>query len=103
MVSELMKLRFNRGLPANLYFWRNRAGHEVDLLIEQPDRLVPVEIKSGQTVNTDYFKGIEDWLALAQPRKPQAWLVYGGKEDHQRNATRILSWRHLTAMSDAAE
>jgi uncharacterized protein len=103
VVSELMKLRFNHGLPTNLYFWRDRSGHEVDLLVEHADRLVPVEIKSGQTVNADYFKGIEYWLALAQPRKPQAWLVYGGKEDHQRVATRILSWQHLSTLSDAAE
>ena len=55
VVSELLKSRFNHGLPANLYFWRDRAGHEVDLLIENSNQLIPVEIKSSQTVNAEFF------------------------------------------------
>jgi len=51
-------------------------------------------------VNADFFKGLEDWLTLAQPRRPRAWLVYGGSEDHQRKTTRVLSWRHLPALTD---
>ena len=100
VVSELLKARFNHGLPAHLYFWRDRAGHEVDLLMETTNQLIPVEIKSSQTVNADFFKGLEDWLTLAQPRRPRAWLVYGGSEDHQRKTTRVLSWRHLPALTD---
>jgi len=100
VVSESLKARFNHGLPAHLYFWRDRAGHEVDLLMETTNQLIPVEIKSSQTVNADFFKGLEDWLTLAQPRRPRAWLVYGGNEDHQRKTTRVLSWRHLPALTD---
>ncbi|NDE74058.1 MAG: ATP-binding protein, partial [Betaproteobacteria bacterium] len=55
VISELLKQRFNQGLPSNLYFWRNNTGDEVDLLIEQGDFLVPVEIKSGQTFNADFL------------------------------------------------
>lgn len=101
VVAELIKGRFNRGLPLNLYFWRDRTGHEVDVLIETPRGLVPVEIKSGQTVNADFFAGLEDWEALARPRQPKAWLIYGGQEDHRRKTTRILSWRNLHALTDA--
>ena len=100
VISEALKTRFNRGLPSNLYFWRDRAGHEVDLLLENPTELIPVEIKSGQTVNSDFFTGLEDWLKLAQPSQPRAWLVYGGSENHQRKNTRVLSWRNLPALTD---
>ena len=100
VISEALKTRFNRGLPSNLYFWRDRAGHEVDLLLENPTELIPVEIKSGQTVNSDFFTGLEDWLTLAQPSQPRAWLVYGGSENHQRKNTRVLSWRNLPALTD---
>lgn len=102
VVSEMLKTRFNRGLPSHLYFWRDRAGNEVDVLLETAAQLIPVEIKSGQTVNSDYFKGITHWLSLANPREPRAWLVYGGREDHQRHETRIMSWRNLPALNDLA-
>jgi len=100
VVSELLKSRFNHGLPANLYFWRDRAGHEVDLLIENSNQLIPVEIKSSQTVNAEFFSGLDDWLTLAQPRQPKAWLVYGGTAQHQRKTTRVISWQHLPELTD---
>ena len=100
VLSEMVKARFNLGLPSNLYFWRDRAGHEVDVLIETAAELVPVEIKSGHTVHNDAFAGLNHWLALAQPKQPRAWLIYGGREDHRQQDTRLLSWRHLAALTD---
>ncbi len=100
VVSEMLKARFNVGLPANLYFWQDRAGHEVDVLIEAATELIPVEIKSGQTLNTDFFKGIDSWLTLAGPARPRGWLVYGGRADHQRHQTQALSWRNLPKLTD---
>ena len=99
-LSEMQKKRFNRGLTSNLYFWRDRAGHEVDVILEKGAELFPVEIKSGQTVNSDCFRGIDHWLEMAKPRHPKAWLIYGGKDNHRRDQTTILSWRHLKNLDD---
>lgn len=57
VISELLKRRYNQGLPSNLYFRRNNTGDEVDLVIEQGEQLIPVEIKSSQTFNTDFLAG----------------------------------------------
>jgi predicted AAA+ superfamily ATPase len=102
VISEMIKTRFNRGLPSNLYFWRDRAGHEVDVLIDTATALIPVEIKSGHTVNSDYFNGLRHWLEMAHPRQPRAWLVYGGREDYRQQDIRLLSWQHLSALTDLA-
>jgi hypothetical protein len=32
VVSEMIKQRFNAGQPADLYFWRDSAGHEIDVV-----------------------------------------------------------------------
>ena len=40
--------------------------HEVDLLFEGDNELVPVEIKSGKTITSAYFKGIEYWQKLTK-------------------------------------
>jgi hypothetical protein len=100
VISEMIKARFNRGLTSNLYFWRDRAGNEVDTIIEKADELIPVEIKSGQTLNGDFFKGVDHWLKLALPHRSKAWLVYGGEDNRRRDQTRILSWRDLKLLHD---
>jgi hypothetical protein len=45
--------------------------------IEQSDKLTPIEIKSGQTLNSDYFTGLVQWKNLAGSMDGESWLVYG--------------------------
>ncbi|MCY7356702.1 MAG: ATP-binding protein, partial [Rudanella sp.] len=49
VVAELVKQRTNAGLPINLFYWRDKTGHEVDVIIDEAGKLIPIEIKSGQT------------------------------------------------------
>ncbi len=93
-ITELLKKRLNQGLLPNLYFWRDSQGHEVDLLIEQGDQLVPIEIKAGQTVTSDYFTGLQYWQALSK-QTTDAWLIYAGKQNQQRTDGHIISWLNI--------
>ncbi|OIO08265.1 MAG: AAA family ATPase [Elusimicrobia bacterium CG1_02_63_36] len=94
-VGELLKSRFNAGKTSNLYYWRSRAGAEVDSLIERGDALVPVEFKSGRTLNNDFFIGLERWRLLAGGEASPAYLVYGGEECGERSGCVFLSWRAI--------
>jgi predicted AAA+ superfamily ATPase len=95
VVAELLKARYGRALGSNLFFWRDRSGREVDILIEQGATLVPVEIKSGQTVQPDFFQGIEDWRRISGQTNNEAWLVFGGDREQQRGRLHVLPWRHI--------
>jgi predicted AAA+ superfamily ATPase len=92
VVSELVKTRLNRGQRADLYFFRDSGGHEVDVIAEVGDRLQPIEIKSGQTLNRDFFTGLERWMTLAGNRAVAPALVYGGKESLERKGVRVCGW-----------
>jgi predicted AAA+ superfamily ATPase len=98
-ISELLKGRFNRGLASNLYFWRDNTGNEVDVIAEQADRLIPIEIKSGQTVTQDYFAGIRKWLSLAGASDGSAVVIYGGEEGQKRSGMEVLPWRNLVNLA----
>ncbi len=97
VISELLKARYNAGETSNLYFWRDRSGHEVDLLIDQGTHLSPLEIKSGQTINRDYFKGLDYWRKLAGKTAGKAWLVYGGDTPQTRSDVTVLPWFEIDA------
>lgn len=97
VISELLKARYNAGETSNLYFWRDRSGHEVDLLIDQGTYLSPLEIKSGQTINQDYFKGLDFWRKLAGKTAGKAWLVYGGDIRQTRTDVTILPWFEINS------
>jgi len=93
VISELLKHRYNHGLPSNLYFWRNNTGEEVDVVIEQGDRLLPLEIKSGQTFNADFLNGLRKWTGYAGDAALPAHLVYGGDDSMTRSGVAVHSWR----------
>lgn len=95
VISELLKRRYNQGLPSNLYFWRNNTGEEVDVVIEQGEKLMPVEIKSGQTFNTDFLAGLKRWTQFAGDAALPPQLVYGGDDNMLRSGVAVQSWRHF--------
>ncbi len=97
VISELLKRRYHQGLPSNLFFWRNNAGDEVDLLIEKGDQLVPVEIKSGQTFTSDFLAGLQKWMRLAGETCLAPRLVYGGEENMSHSGVLVQSWKAIDA------
>lgn len=98
VATELLKHRYNQSLPSNLYFWRDRAGNEIDIVIERGERLVPVEIKSGQTVATDFLDQLDKFVGLAGDIIAEPTLVYGGKQAQTRHGTSIVPWQEVSKL-----
>ena len=92
VVGELRKAYLNRGERPLFYFWRDSNGNEVDLLVESASGLMPIEIKSGQTLNRDFFSGLKRWMALAGGMAEKPTLIYGGDGVHERQGVRVLGW-----------
>ncbi len=94
IVSEIFKETCNRGEDDTLSYFRDNKGHEVDLIRDRAISQSIMEIKSGQTIGTDFFKGIH-YFKKINTRADQSFLVYGGDKDHIQHNTRIVGWRHL--------
>jgi len=92
VISELRKGFLNRGEPPMFHFWRDSNGNEVDLLVETGGCVMPIEIKSGQTLNRDFFTGLERWTALAGDMACNPTLIHGGEGELERNGVRVLGW-----------
>ncbi len=94
VIAELVKLRTNKGESVNLFYWRDKTGHEIDIIVDEGGKLIPIEIKSGKTVNTEFFKNLEYWKKLSGVKK--SILFYGGKESQKRSSgTEVMNWRFV--------
>lgn len=98
IVAELIKNGYNKGIPGNLYFWRDSIGNEIDVIIEAGGKMMPLEIKSGQTVTPDFFTGLQKWLKLSGSEK--GWLVYGGRQPQTRQNVEVIPWQQLPRSMD---
>ena len=92
VVAEWMKSFLNRGERPAFYFWRDSNGVEVDLLIEQGGRIMPVEIKSGKTVVGEFFSGLEKWTAAAGEMAVAPTLIYGGDDNYRQKGINVRSF-----------
>lgn len=100
VISDFMKSRFNTGQIPNLYFWRDKLGHEIDCILEEGEQLTPIEIKSGETLNSDFFAGLVKWNQLAGNDPSNSFVVYGGKEKQVRSQGTALGWTQLNFFFD---
>jgi hypothetical protein len=91
MVSEIMKIANNRCRGEGVYFWRDNVGHEVDLLIEQGSRIIPIEIKSGKTITGEFFNGLNYWTKISG--NESGIVLYSGNQVHNySNGNHALPW-----------
>lgn len=94
VVSELIKSFANRRRKAPLYTWRDTSGHEIDILIDLGQQLVPVEVKSGETVPADAMRNVIWWTSLPGNPNRYGLLVHGGTRSFRMKNHSVLPW-HL--------
>jgi len=103
VVMEALKYRYHRGKRSNLYFWRDAKGNEVDLLVERGPDIAAVEIKSGATISSDYFKGLRTFSAKLPAPVRQCALIYDGEERQRRSDVTIWRSRDVGEMMSGLE
>lgn len=88
IVVDLLKNKYNRGLQPNLYFWRDKVGNEVDVVLDNGGSLIPIEIKAGETINQNYFSNIQFFQKLAQTTEGK--IIYGGTDQQNRTNCQVI-------------
>jgi len=95
LISEIIKNRYNAGREHNCYFWRDKNGHEIDCLIDKGTELSTIEIKSGMTVNSDWYKNLKYFSSISKDIVTENSIIYGGNDTQERTDGKIVSWRDL--------
>lgn len=93
MVAEYTKRCYHKNQLQDLWFWRDAAGHEVDLLTQDIDSINLMEIKATQTILSNLFKGLNYFEQRAKNIKITKSLIYAGNESQVRTDVKIISWR----------
>ena len=104
VITELLKAAHNQGKAPALSFYRTRDGLEVDALMETPEGIHAIEMKSGATVGGDFFAAFAPLRQqLEGTGTPLAgnWLIYGGERAETRPQARVLPWRSISELTQS--
>jgi len=89
VVLEAIKSRLNKGLDHNLYFFRDNNNNEVDLIYKKSGQLIPIEIKSAETLSSKFYKSLFYFKNLS-PSVKTGYLVYGGQLSPDSDFVKVL-------------
>jgi hypothetical protein len=95
VISEIIKNEFNKGLSPNIYFWRDKSGHEIDCLYESKRKKYAIEIKSAKTINNIFFDNLDYLQKISKNTFTDNVLIYGGSEKQTRNNATVLGWNNF--------
>ncbi len=95
VVSELLKQRYHQAQQANLYYFRENNGHEIDLVLDFGNKVEAVEIKAGKTYATDFFRNLVYYRKL-NPHCRRGVVVYGGDKGQLVQQNQLLSYKDIS-------
>ncbi|PKP30330.1 MAG: AAA family ATPase [Bacteroidetes bacterium HGW-Bacteroidetes-16] len=95
VIAEFYKKRYNRGLDARYYFFRDNHGNEVDLIIPHGNEIQGIEIKSSQTFNKEFLKGLHYLKDIYPQRNIDNLLIYDGEDIGNVSDTEIINFRSI--------
>ncbi len=99
VVIDIVKQFTNKAINPPLFYWRDKTGHEIDLIIDTHNKIIPIEIKAGKTFMNNWFKNINYWRKLSQQK--EAFVLYGGKQEQKRSdGNRVSNWKNTTFLSE---
>lgn len=85
IISEFYKRILHIGKKPPLYFWRDKTGNEIDLIIEDGLTLLPIEIKLSKTFSKSYFQSMERWFSLKGNNNNRGYIIYSGDTIIRKN------------------
>lgn len=94
VINNFIKKTFNKGLKPKLWFYRDKTGREIDLIIETVDGLNLYEIKASTGFNPDYFKNIRYFEKTFPEKVTSASILYDGETSKTNDSkSRIFNFK----------
>lgn len=101
VVIEFLKRQYEEASRANLSFFRDSNKNEVDLIMPSGRSLWAIEIKSGQTIASDFFKGLNYFKEINKEESLRNFVVYGGDQSQKRSSAQVVAWKKLNSLFDS--
>lgn len=98
VVVELMKMRYNKGLDSNLFFYRDSNHSEIDIVRRLGHELQPVEVKSSGTFHPDFLKQFTHFQKAFPERVADPLLVYDGDLEQDVRGVQLVNFRNLNKL-----
>lgn len=94
VIEEIAALARERCVRPGLFFWRTEAGGEVDLIVTDGRRVIPIEIKLGSALDRHALRGLRQCMADLGVKR--GYVVVGeGLHTRIGSDVEIIPWQDV--------
>ena len=97
IIVDLMKNFNAQGMHNTLTFFRDINKKEIDLIIESGDKIIPIEIKASETIQSKFFDTLT-WFQEQTGNTSTPIVIYGGDQTQQRTQGDVIPWSELQSI-----
>jgi predicted AAA+ superfamily ATPase len=97
MIIALLKNRLNKGQRSNLFYFRDSAGNELDIIIENGYSTQAVEIKSSDTLSQHFFKHLH-YIKELSGSKDGAVIYTGDTKPNKIDGFKVMNWKEIAKL-----
>lgn len=94
VVAEYLKMFYNQGFDAPLYYYRDSSGTEVDLIVQTGAGFHAIEIKSAQSYHPSFKRNINIFRKISGSTC-EAKIVYAGELEWVTNNIEVTPYTQL--------
>jgi len=96
VASEILKHRVNQGRAANLYYFRDERGFEVDFVVDLGNRkLVLLEAKATRTPKPDLARPLAVLAKSVSPHESRSYLVHSATGEAAKSSSLLPGVRRI--------
>jgi predicted AAA+ superfamily ATPase len=78
VLSEIIRTITHRGIDPKVYFWRTSAGTEVDFIVVQDGKLIPIEVKLSGTPTSRMASSIRTFASDLKEQVAKGYVIHPG-------------------------
>ena len=82
---------------ADLYFFRDTNGNEIDLVFQKGRDLIAIEIKSGSTFSSSQLKGIKKFKKISD-KVSHSFLVNSGSNMALSEDIDVINFKNIDSI-----
>lgn len=90
VLGEIVRHYYNRAKIPRCYFWRTSYGEEVDFIIEEGTKLIPIEVKMSSLARKEITYSVDSFIKLFSIDVEQGYIINLG--------TSLINFKNITIL-----
>ncbi|MBW2264003.1 MAG: DUF4143 domain-containing protein [Deltaproteobacteria bacterium] len=90
LLDNLVVSEISKATDARTRYWRTTSGAEVDVIVQHPDRVVPIEVKSVHLRRPVLGRGFRSFLVKYEPER--AFILHRGARFQDKTGKTLVDF-----------